>query len=250
MDICKYIAGGLSGVIEVILTHPLDYIKTKKQNYIQNGNKYYFYKELINEKKFHFYRGVKPRIIGVAPMRLLFWGVQDSIYEFCRQQNNNILFSSLSAGIIGGSCQTLIDNPIEIYKVKKMTNQKIIFKDILLKNYGFSSTLLRNCCFGSCLTLICFDKKDKDNLTLFAYSALGGMVGSIVTQPIDYVKTQQQINNDNRNTFSILRQTFKENPYKLYAGGFNRALLSFCSMGIGFVVYNRIYKEISCIDYI
>ena len=31
IDNKKYIAGGLSGIIEVIATHPLDYIKTKKR---------------------------------------------------------------------------------------------------------------------------------------------------------------------------------------------------------------------------
>ena len=33
VDNKKYISGGLSGIIEVICTHPLDYIKTKKQEY-------------------------------------------------------------------------------------------------------------------------------------------------------------------------------------------------------------------------
>ena len=51
IDSKRYIAGGLSGIIEVVTTHPLDYIKTKKQEYAQrnvsNGN---FYKNLIKTK--------------------------------------------------------------------------------------------------------------------------------------------------------------------------------------------------------
>ena len=31
----KYICGGLSGIIEVLVTHPLDYIKTKNQEHSQ-----------------------------------------------------------------------------------------------------------------------------------------------------------------------------------------------------------------------
>ena len=33
MDYKKYLSGGLSGIVEVTFTHPLDYIKTIKQQY-------------------------------------------------------------------------------------------------------------------------------------------------------------------------------------------------------------------------
>ena len=33
----RYYAGAISGVIEVVLTHPLDFVKTKRQEYIQNN---------------------------------------------------------------------------------------------------------------------------------------------------------------------------------------------------------------------
>ena len=35
MDQKKFIAGGLSGIIEASLTHPLDYMKIKSQEYNQ-----------------------------------------------------------------------------------------------------------------------------------------------------------------------------------------------------------------------
>ena len=66
---------------------------------------------------------------------------------------------------------------------------------------------------------------------------LGGLLGSVLTQPIDYVKTQQQRSNDKRSILTILRETSKDNYKKLYIGGFYRALLSICSMGIGFIAY-------------
>ena len=37
MDHKKYIAGGISGLIEILVTHPIDYIKTIKQQYSQNN---------------------------------------------------------------------------------------------------------------------------------------------------------------------------------------------------------------------
>ena len=57
LDYKKYMSGGLSGIIEVVCTHPLDYIKTKKQEYTQiqkidKNNS--FYRHLLKEKKYEF----------------------------------------------------------------------------------------------------------------------------------------------------------------------------------------------------
>lgn len=136
-DYKKYISGGLSGIIEVSLTHPLDYIKTKKQEYTQreitNNN---FYKYLLKENKVNLYRGIFPRIVGVIPMRFVFWGVQDNSYQYFNQYNYSKFYCGVFAGITGGGCQTLIDNLIEMFKIKTMTNQKINMSD-LIQNKGF-----------------------------------------------------------------------------------------------------------------
>ena len=38
LDYKKYMSGGLSGIIEVVFTHPLDYIKTKNRNILKYKN--------------------------------------------------------------------------------------------------------------------------------------------------------------------------------------------------------------------
>lgn len=75
IDKQKYIAGGLSGIIEVIITHPLDYIKTKEHEYVQKGitNKD-FYNNIIKKNPINLYQGITPRLIGILPMRCVFWG--------------------------------------------------------------------------------------------------------------------------------------------------------------------------------
>jgi len=45
----RYISGGLSGVIEVLFTHPLDFLKTKKQEYVQRGINNNFYESIMKE---------------------------------------------------------------------------------------------------------------------------------------------------------------------------------------------------------
>lgn len=41
-----------------------------------------------------------------------------------------------------------------------------------------------------------------------------------------------------------MSKTFKQSPKYLFVGGLNRALLSFFTMGIGFVAYDKLYKLI------
>ena len=245
MELNKYLAGGLSGIVEVILTHPLDYLKTKKQEYIQKNITTNFYKTLLQEKNLNIYKGVIPRILGVAPMRLTFWGVQDNVYSFYKRNNYNINNYQIGAiaGMYGGFFQTLIDNPIELLKVKHITNQKIKCKEFL-KNQGFMPTLYRNIGFAICMSTFCLPNKTDNNLHNFALSSITGSIASILTQPLDYVKTLKQRIKTKDNTLQILINTIRENPRYLYIGGLNRNLLNFFGMGIGYVAYDNFYKLI------
>ena len=236
----RYIAGGCSGIIEVLFTHPIDYIKTQKQIYTQNKVSSSFIKYITRNS---FYSGVIPRMVGVAPMRFVFWGVQDSSYNYTKNSlQYTSFYSALIAGVLGGATQTLIDNPIEILKIKLMNNQAIVVKD-LFNQYGFIPTLLRNIGFAICISSVCFNKKDCHNSEKFLYSAGAGLLGSFVTHPFDYIKTYQQQNNCN-NTYDIVVRTFKENPSHFYSGLVGRMVLSSLTMGIGFVSYENILKYI------
>ena len=239
-DTKRYVAGGISGIIEVVFTHPIDYIKTKKQIYTQNKMSIGFIKYISRNS---FYSGVIPRMTGVVPMRFVFWGVQDSSHNYAKNTlNYSPFYSGLIAGTLGGATQTLIDNPIEISKIKLMNNQTILVKD-LFNQYGFVPTLLRNIGFAICISSFCFNTKECCNREKFLYSAGAGLLGSLLTQPFDYIKTYQQQNNCN-NTYGIVVRTFKENPYHFYSGLVGRMVLSSLTMGIGFVSYENILRYI------
>lgn len=245
MDNSKFAAGAFSGIVEVFLTHPLDFIKIKSQEFSQKNksNKFCSYIKKASIK--NFYSGIFPRLCGVIPMRLIFWGVQDNVKSLLAKNNINTNYNYLIIAFAGGTAQTLIDNQIEVIKIGTMTNspKKEIFKS-LISFRGFSSTLLRNIGFTSILSYFCFNKinDSDDNFTKFKYSALGGLIGSIITQPIDYVKTQKQRCNEERAIITILRDVIKVNPLKLYSGGLYRSILSLFTMGIGFTSYEVIKK--------
>lgn len=242
MDVNRFIAGGLSGIIEVFVTHPIDYVKIKKQEYKQLGKNY----NIKNLKIKNMYTGLVPRLIGVAPMRVLFWGTQDSTRILLKNNNIDTKYNFLIVGWNSAFLQTLIDNQIELYKIARITNMpKEDLRRNLLRFQGFNANLLRNFGFSSCMAYFCFNNSNfESNTDKFKYAALGGLIGSVITQPIDYVKTQKQRSNDKRSIIKIIRDTMKDDYRKLYIGGFYRSILSISSMGIGFVAYDFLIKKL------
>lgn len=248
MDYKKFMAGGLSGMIETSLMYPLDYTKVKRQEYKQTGRSMKnFYKDITPNGIRSFYTGYIPRVCGVIPMRLAFWGSQDTTKDILKMNNINTPYNFLLVGLSGGFFQSIVDNQVEIMKISRISNipRKDMYRS-LMRFQGFNTTLVRNIGFSMCLSFFCFtgDMEDKSSTEKMRNGAVGGMIGSIVTQPIDYVKTYKHRTNNTRSMMNILMETFRENPKKLYAGGMLRAISNFSTMGIGFVAYDFIKKKI------
>ena len=74
--------------------------------------------------------------------------------------------------------------------------------------------------------------KELDNK--FISGGLGGMLGSLVSQPLDYIKTQKQSNLYDSYRDIIYNKNFLRNCMN---GTIPRASMSFISMGIGSFVY-------------
>ena len=249
----QYSAGGLSGIIEVLLTHPIDYIKTKRQLYIQNNNDVKnFYKDLVRKNRFtDYYTGLSSRIIGIIPMRLLFWGTQNNVKSILEKIGINKWYNFLIIGSSSGIVQTCVDNQIEIMKTSLIEKRDITRKD-LIKFDGFGATLYRNVIFVNVLSSVCHNYKFKDNVEKFKYSSTAGLIGSIISQPFDYVKTIKQskvekvmyknYNLKEMSTFGIINVIRKDNPKILFSGGLLRGCLSFCSMGIGFTIFSNLLE--------
>lgn len=199
-----------SGLVEVIATHPLDYAKTLLQN---NNNSITLSQFLKNP-----YKGLLTRIIGIVPMRILFW---NSIDYF---KSNG--YHPVMAGLYTACIQTTIDYPIEQIKIQKMIHNKIsFFKPGLIP--GFTFTLLRNSGFAIILNSIL--SHDPNSYYL---GAVGGFLGAIITHPLDSLKTHYQSGN------SIYPKHWTFNDY--YKGWYFRAGISLVSMNIGWIIYNKL----------
>jgi len=221
MDDLKYniIAGSLSGLCEVLITHPLDYLKTLLQ--YNNNNR-------ISCKTYNFYRGITPRIFGVVPMRTIFWTTLESSKYYLPdtiKDADRLILSGLFAGI----AQSIIDIPIENMKIQRMIRHKRLC-DINLYN-GSSVTITRNVGFAIILNLFLHIGNDHNDKSIdFFRAGIGAVIASIITQPLDYFKTQIQSN----------KKVYDIRPKALFSGYLSRASMSFINMSIGYTVFSTI----------
>lgn len=234
-NVTKYKSGVLAGIVEVLVTHPIDNYKTLRQFNAYNGT----------FNKFNFktmYNGLNTRIYGIAPMRLIFWCTQD----FGEKYFDKYSYKYAISGALAGSFQTVVDYPIEQIKIRRMIykdSYSHIIKDLIKSNNissGFGVTFLRNVGFAAVFNhLLKTNSSNNNTYSNFALAAGSGFVSSIVTQPIDYFKTIIQSNKGNNiSVKNIFIDSMKDNNYLIFfRGGMSRASISFLSMGIGFSVY-------------
>jgi hypothetical protein len=239
-----YIAGGLAGVTEVLLTHPIDVIKT----HLQNKDKLYFNFKTLT-------KGIGMRLVGIVPMRFTFWLTQDITQNAYTIENK--LLKNLSCGITAGFFQTFVDHPIEMVRINSLYSQKNSFMTALdlyknkqlFKCFGY--TMSRNLGFGGVyLTSRHLIEQELNVSNVFASSAFAGLTASVLTQPLDYFKTHRQSLTHATVKQSLLvefQTTIKQNPLLMWTGGGMRALICFVNMGIGFTFYEY-FKDIKFLD--
>lgn len=228
-----YLGGMIGGLSEVILLHPIDFIKTKIQDLkVRNiiNNKPRYFKKLYNQYGIKpFLKGFMPRIYGITPMRTLYFGTMTAVDNYL--QDRNIKNTKLLAGLIAGSVQTLIDCPLENYKTKQILGLKNIF---FFK--GFTPHILRNIGFS----IFFFTSQNyfkEQGIHPLIGNAIAGFFAAFFTHPFDVWKTFKQGElNYNWKTF-----TRKD---VLMSGLISRSTYTLCSMMIGFSIHNYLIQNL------
>lgn len=262
---CMHIASGISGIMEVLVSHPLDRIKTELQIMtLNNTNKNInspnpniisgiktIYK---NSGLKGFYYGILPRLTGIIPMRLMYWSTMtlttdyvDINYNKINKISNNYVSNNISTfminlipGLITGIIQSIIDNPIEVAKIKLMTGTNEIKISNLYQGFGY--LVFRNIIFA---IPVAYSVKNYGKEKPFLAGAIGGIIGSILSHPLDVIKTERQRDKTDRLDKSKKITLFNmalNNPKSLMTGLIMRITLSFVNMGIGFMVFNYLYN--------
>lgn len=211
-------ASAVSGSIELAVVYPLEYLKTIRQNtkYLSSKD----YKRYMRTP----YRGVGVKMVGFVPMRVGFWSGMDYF--------NKNGYGVIKSGVYTAGLQTLIDYPIEQIKTQRVLNDVNVmnaFKGIkLLPSFGVH--LMRNMIFMGVLNSVIESNRDS-----MYVGAVGGLAGSLITQPLDTLKTWYQ---SGKKSYPV------EWRFKDYMRGWqHRGVISLLSMNIGWLVYSRLNKK-------
>jgi hypothetical protein len=227
-----FIAGGLSCVSEVTLTHWIDNIKTKIQDANINNKKF----EMRHIKINQLYQGYLPRLIGIIPMRFVFWGSQSVANTYCKEIGITKSHKLLLAGGICGLVQTTIDNPIEVMKIKMITGTKNF--DFWKVNYyhGFVPTCFRNVIFASLFNLGINYNDTNQHSKRFLQGAGSGIIASLISHPFDVAKTAvQRYGGEKQKMLNFMINQIKTDPKLLWSGCLSRCILSCATMSVGYV---------------
>lgn len=163
-------------------------------------------------------------------MRIVFWNALTGFKD--------LGFTTVAAGFLTAIVQTSVDYPVEQIKIQKMINNNhnilSAFRQPNLMK-GFTLTLSRNIGFAVILNTF-IDGQEQSHY----HGALGGFFGSVITHPIDCLKTWYQAGNTNYPTHWKVSSYF--NGWHLRAG------ISLVSMNIGWVVYSRVNQYLHAQD--
>ena len=252
----NFLVAPLSGIVEVTTGHPLDTLKTKIQELSLKEKPSTIRHAVADIYKtgglVGFYGGYTPRVIGIMPMRLVYWGTMRTMNEYVESPSCSDLpktVKMLLPGLVTGSVQTLVDNPIEVLKIRLMTGASGTAMSTLMK--GFVPTTIRNIVFAIpvAVTVTTFGK---DNA--FMAGAVGGLIGSVISQPLDVIKTEMQRFKPEEGgvTKKSMMQVIREinaqpgGTVRNFMAGVNmRGALSVANMGIGYLAYDYIHNFVS-----
>jgi solute carrier family 25 carnitine/acylcarnitine transporter 20/29 len=231
----NYLKGAISGMTGILLSQPIDAIKTHYQ--VNKNVKFnYTFKNL--------YRGISSPLIGVGLEKAMVFGT----YNYLK---NNLNYNVPISGAISGFVASAVVTPYERIKILTQTNQKIT-KDTLHPSYlfrGLSATFTREipgfAIYFSTYEYLknkFYTEKNKQ-IPIYSSFIFGGMSGTmawIFIYPQDRIKTIIQSNNTNDkiNIKSIIKKTYENGGLKHFYSGFSfaifRAILlhsgTFCMM--------------------
>lgn len=198
-----FFAGLSSGITQTLIGHPLDTIKTNKQNNIKvKGN---------------LYKGLKYPLISNS----LLIGIQFDLYY---------RYNSLVSGIVSSAIIT----PLDHFKISRQNKIKTDFYS-MIKNFkkGYPITVTRETIALSIYFGTYDYMKNEINYHPLISGGVAGALSWLFTYPIDTIKTRVQSN------ISIKKAIMSKNYWNGITIALSRA---FIVNGVGFYVAENVKK--------
>jgi len=167
-----FIAGTISGLLQTIIGHPFDTLKTWNQNIIQYKN------PKLNIK--NLYKGIRVPIIQNPLI------IGSTLYINNNVYNKNIYVSSFCSGVFS----TLIYTPFDYYKINLQQQKKIK----LLNSYKKIHIVALHEIPGNMMFFTTYKTCQKYNISNEISGAIAGILCSIFIYPLNTIKTRMQSN--------------------------------------------------------
>ena len=234
----QYVKGAISGMFGILISHPVDSIKTHMQTYKNLST--------FNYKPTHLYRGIISPLLGVGLEKSLVFGTYNFLH--CNKKINIPV-----SGAISGFVASLIVTPYERIKILRQNQTQFLWKECLKPNFlfkGLSATFTREVP-GFAIYFSTYEflknkfytsqKKDIDIISSFIFGGIAGSTAWLFIYPQDRIKTIIQSNNNGKiKIMDLIKSTYKNGGIQQFYSGFSlaiaRAILlhsgTFCMMEI------------------
>lgn len=240
MDMINYfINGGLSGFVGIIISHPFDTIKTN----IQNGKDY---KLLFKNNKIQFkdlYRGILPPLLGVGFEKCIVFGIYKNIFNYLKNKDINDFYNNLISGGLAGFSASFIVTPFEKIKIQLQTNTFVSTKNLF---NGLNATFTREVPgFAIYFSTYNYLKSNKklSFYQSFIYGGLSGGFAWFFIYPQDMIKSQIQVQNENKQIYQIIKQIYYKNGLFGFYKGFHLSLLRSIPLHAGVFMTNELLSN-------
>jgi solute carrier family 25 carnitine/acylcarnitine transporter 20/29 len=181
----QYINGGISGIAGVLLSHPVDTIKT----HIQSGDSMKELQKNITIRR--LYRGLSAPLLGVGVEKAIVFGT----YNYAYEHTKNIPLS----GAIAGFSAAVIVSPYEKIKIQRQQGHSFKYTNPVNLFKGLSATFTREvpgfAIYFSVfehlklMTLGATGKTELPHFLAFTYGGISGLSAWIFIYPQDKIKT-------------------------------------------------------------
>lgn len=230
----KYVFGGVGGMCGVLVTHPIDTIKTN----FQNGTAI---------RPTQLYKGLVPPMLGVAVEKALVFGTFHAVRNQFINKDSNLAISI--AGAASGLCASIIVTPCERLKIMAQTNKSANFKinaAIIPELYrGITATFSREVP-GFAIYFLTYEnlkrnqsgsEKTINKKDTFLFGGFAGALSWLFIYPQDLIKTRIQASGTvgtigtvgtkgmtNSGFCNVANMIYKEGGIKAFYKGFSLAL--------------------------
>jgi len=224
-----YMKGCMSGMFGIVLSHPVDSIKTFYQTSKMNKLELSTTKPSFKYNFTNLYRGITSPLLGVGLEKALVFGTYNYFF-------NNMNCSTELSGAISGLTAAIIVSPYERIKIMKQTNQVVTSAMYMSPTFlfkGLSATFTREVP-GFAIYFSTYEALKKHfytdfnkDITIPASFIFGGMSGTmawIFIYPQDRIKTLLQ-SSENKDIKTIITDIYTAGGLRYFYKGFSLAVI-------------------------